>query len=167
MPPLPEKIGKYEILSELGRGAMGTVYKARDPVLDREVAIKTMSEELLADQEMRERFFREAKSAAQLQHTNIVTIYELGKIEVGDGVEKPFIAMELLEGAQSRRSRRSATAHAARRQGRPGRADVSRPRFRSQARSHPSRRQAWKRSGAARRNREILDFGIAWRKDPR
>ena len=98
MPPLPEKIGKYEILSELGRGAMGTVYKARDPVLDREVAIKTMSEELLADQEMRERFFREAKSAAQLQHINIVTIYELGKIEVGDGVEKPFIAMELLEG---------------------------------------------------------------------
>ena len=98
MPPLPERIGKYEILGELGRGAMGTVYKARDPVLDREVAIKTMSEELLADQEMRERFFREAKSAAQLQHPNIVTIYELGKAGIGDGVERPFIAMELLDG---------------------------------------------------------------------
>ncbi|MGH9460657.1 MAG: serine/threonine-protein kinase, partial [Vicinamibacteria bacterium] len=98
MAPLPEKIGKYEILGELGRGAMGTVYKARDPVLDREVAIKTMSEELLADEEMRERFFREAKSAAQLQHPNIVTIYELGKAGLGDGVERPFIAMELLDG---------------------------------------------------------------------
>jgi len=98
MPRIPEKIGKYDILAELGRGAMGTVYKARDPSLDREVAIKTMSEELLADQEMRERFFREAKSAAQLQHPNIVTIHELGKVDVGDGVERPFIAMELLDG---------------------------------------------------------------------
>ena len=158
MPPLPEKIGKYEILSELGRGAMGTVYKARDPVLDREVAIKTMSEELLADQEMRERFFREAKSAAQLQHINIVTIYELGKIEVGDGVEKPFIAMELLEGYRSRRSRRSATAHAPRGQDRSGGPDVPRPRLRSQARGHPSRRQAGKRSGSPRRHREDPRF---------
>jgi len=98
MPPLPEKIGKYEILAELGRGAMGTVYKARDPVLEREVAIKTMSEELLTDQEMKERFFREARSAAQLQHPNIVTIYELGSAKIGDAAERPFIAMELLDG---------------------------------------------------------------------
>jgi serine/threonine protein kinase/WD40 repeat protein len=93
MESLPEKIGKYEVIAELGRGAMGTVYKARDPILQREVALKTMSEALLVDEEMRERFYREARSAAQLQHPNIVTIYELGEVE-----GKPFIAMELLQG---------------------------------------------------------------------
>ncbi len=89
----PEKIGKYEILGELGKGAMGTVYKARDPDLGREVAIKTMSEELLAEKEMKDRFLREAQSAAAMQHPNIVTIFELG---VHEG--KHFIAMELLGG---------------------------------------------------------------------
>jgi WD40 repeat protein len=72
---------------------MGTVYKARDPVLERLVALKTMSEALLVEEEMRDRFYREARSAARLQHINIVTIYELGEVE---GV--PFIAMELLDG---------------------------------------------------------------------
>ncbi|MGV8039143.1 MAG: WD40 repeat domain-containing serine/threonine protein kinase [Thermoanaerobaculaceae bacterium] len=89
----PLHIGKYEILSELGRGGMGTVYRARDPVLDRVLALKTMSPSILAEQGMRERFLREARSAARLQHTNIVIIYEFGEV---DG--SPFIAMELLEG---------------------------------------------------------------------
>ena len=71
MPGFPSRIGKYEILAELGRGAMGTVYKARDPRLDRLVAVKMMSEELLIEEEMRGRFQREAKSAANLQHPNI------------------------------------------------------------------------------------------------
>jgi serine/threonine protein kinase len=93
MSDLPAQIGKYEVLGELGRGAMGTVFKARDPVLERLVALKTMSEALLVEEEMRERFYREARSAARLQHVNIVTIYELGEVE---GV--PFIAMELLDG---------------------------------------------------------------------
>jgi tRNA A-37 threonylcarbamoyl transferase component Bud32 len=95
MPPPPSRIGKYEILAELGRGAMGTVYKARDPRLDRLVAVKMMSEELLIEEEMRGRFQREAKSAANLQHPNIVTIFDFGELE-GEG--SPYIVMELLEG---------------------------------------------------------------------
>ncbi|MGH9391784.1 MAG: serine/threonine-protein kinase, partial [Vicinamibacteria bacterium] len=95
MPPPPSRIGKYEILAELGRGAMGTVYKARDPRLDRLVAVKMMSDELLIEEEMRGRFQREAKSAANLQHPNIVTIFDFGELE-GEG--SPYIVMELLEG---------------------------------------------------------------------
>ncbi len=89
----PQTIGKFEILAELGRGAMGTVYRARDPLLDRQVALKTISPGLLSSEETLARFQREARAAARLQHPNIVTIYELG--EVG-GVH--YIAMELLEG---------------------------------------------------------------------
>ncbi len=96
MPPPPSRIGKYEILAELGRGAMGTVYKARDPRLDRLVAVKMMSEELLIEEEMRSRFQREAKSAANLQHPNIVTVFDFGEL---DGEGAPYIVMELLEGA--------------------------------------------------------------------
>ena len=95
MSSIPEKIDKYVVLGELGRGAMGTVYKARDPVLDRVVAIKMMSEDLLIEEEMRGRFNREARSAAGLQHPNIVTIFDFGELE-GQGV--PYIVMELLEG---------------------------------------------------------------------
>jgi hypothetical protein len=72
---------------------MGTVYRARDPQLDREVALKTIAAPLLADRETLERFRREARAAARLSHPNIVTIYELGEWE---GTH--FIAMELLEG---------------------------------------------------------------------
>lgn len=91
----PSRIGKYEILAELGRGAMGTVYKARDPRLDRLVAVKMMSEELVIEEEMRGRFQREARSAASLQHPNIVTIFEFGELP-GEG--SPYFVMELLEG---------------------------------------------------------------------
>src|SRR5512136_2344515 len=93
MPPPPERIGKYQIVAELGRGGMGTVYQARDPILDRIVALKTVHAELLAETGMRERFLREARSAARLQHPNIVTVYEFGEVEGA-----PFIAMEFLEG---------------------------------------------------------------------
>lgn len=74
MPSAAEKIGKYEIVAELGRGGMGTVYCARDPVLDRVVALKTMLLDVLGEAGMRERFLREARSAARLQHPNIVTV---------------------------------------------------------------------------------------------
>ncbi len=93
MPSLPARIGKYEIVAELGRGGMGTVYRARDPVLDRAVALKTMLVDVLGEAGMRERFLREARSAARLQHPNIVTVYEFGEVEGA-----PFIAMEFLEG---------------------------------------------------------------------
>jgi eukaryotic-like serine/threonine-protein kinase len=89
----PTQLGKYEIIGEVGRGGMGSVYKARDPVLDRIVALKTMAVDVLAEAGMRERFLREARSAARLQHPNIVTVYEFGEVEGA-----PFIAMEFLEG---------------------------------------------------------------------
>src|SRR5208283_1492437 len=88
-----QKIGKYEIVSELGQGGMGVVYRARDPFIGREVALKTISPELVADPEMLKRFYREAQSAGTLQHRNIVTIYDLGEAE-----GRPYIAMEFVKG---------------------------------------------------------------------
>jgi serine/threonine-protein kinase len=88
------KIGKYEILEVLGRGGMGVVYKAYDPILDREVALKTMTAEGLKDPVLKERFYREARAAGRLRHPNIVTIYELGEEN-----NVPFIAMEYIHGS--------------------------------------------------------------------
>jgi len=90
-----EKLGRYRIVSELGRGAMGAVYRAVDPLIEREVAIKTLLDDLPAEimQEVRERFLREARSAGRLNHPNIVTIFD-----VGEDAGVAYIAMELLEG---------------------------------------------------------------------
>ncbi|HSP07854.1 MAG TPA: protein kinase, partial [Acidobacteriota bacterium] len=90
----PEKIGKYSVLERIGRGGMGFVYKAHDPILKRDVAIKTMLKDVADDEELRSRFLREAQSAGGLRHPNIVTIYDLGEDENGI----PFIAMEFLSG---------------------------------------------------------------------
>ncbi len=92
---LPARLGRYKIVAELGRGAMGTVYHGIDETIERPVALKTLNAELPAEilGEVRERFLREAKSAGQLNHPNIVTIYEFGQ----DG-NTAFIAMEFLEG---------------------------------------------------------------------
>jgi serine/threonine protein kinase len=87
------KFGKFEILADLGQGAMGKVYRAHDPILDRPVALKTVPPALLAGKETLARFQREARAAARLQHPNIVTIFELGEVE---GTH--YIAMELVEG---------------------------------------------------------------------
>jgi serine/threonine protein kinase len=87
------KFGKFEIEAELGQGAMGKVYRAHDPILDRPVALKTVSPALLTTPETLTRFRREAKAAARLTHPNIVTVYEVGE-EKGTH----FIAMELVEG---------------------------------------------------------------------
>lgn len=94
-----EKLGRYEIVAELGQGAMGTVYKARDPLLDRIVAIKTISLNLPRDEaaEFEARFYQEAKAAGQLSHPNIVTIYDIGKCE-----DLAYMAMEYLEGQELR-----------------------------------------------------------------
>ena len=89
------KFGKFEILAELGQGAMGKVYRARDPILERPVALKTVSPALLTGKDTLKRFQREARAAARLQHPNIVTIYELGEVE---GTH--YIAMELVEGME-------------------------------------------------------------------
>ncbi|MHB1331107.1 MAG: protein kinase domain-containing protein [Sulfuriferula sp.] len=92
---ITEKLGRYEILSELGQGAMGVVYKAIDPLIGRTVAIKTINLDLSKSDEVNfeERFYREAKSAGSLNHPNIVTIHDIGKTD-----NIVYMAMEFLEG---------------------------------------------------------------------
>ena len=104
---IPSSLGRYQIQSELGRGAMGTVYRALDPVLERTVAIKTLNPDLPDEvvAEMKARFVREAKSAGRLNHPNIVTIYD---VDVAG--EVAFIAMEYLEGRSLRQLLDAGTA---------------------------------------------------------
>jgi eukaryotic-like serine/threonine-protein kinase len=92
----PSRIGRYEILEELGRGAMGTVYRAKDPAMDRVVAIKTIIAVALKSEqesEFRERFYREARAAGGLAHPGIVPVFDVGEHE---GV--PFLVMEFISG---------------------------------------------------------------------
>jgi serine/threonine protein kinase len=88
-----KKLGKFEIIAKVGQGAMGVVYKARDPLIDRIVALKTLTTGVSQDAHHLKRFYAEARSAGNLRHPNIVTIYELGH----EG-ETPFIAMQFLNG---------------------------------------------------------------------
>ncbi len=90
---MPEKIGHYTIVSQLGRGGMGVVYKAHEESLNRFVAIKVLTEGLTEDQTFLQRFVREAQAAAGLSHPNIVQIYFIGE---DDG--KPFFVMEYVTG---------------------------------------------------------------------
>ncbi len=93
------QLGRYEVMSELGQGAMGVVYKARDPLIDRIVAIKTINLGLAQEEkdEYEGRFYQEARAAGRLNHPNIVTIYDVGKS--GDIA---YIAMEFLQGCELR-----------------------------------------------------------------
>ena len=88
-----QTIGKYQVEKVLGRGGMGTVYQARDPVIHRTVALKTMTPKIAETPELKARFLREAQAAGGLRHHNIVTVYDLGEDH-----GQPFIAMELIEG---------------------------------------------------------------------
>ena len=88
-----QRVGKYVILEKIGSGAMGEVYRAHDHVLNRDVAVKTMAELYAADDQLVQRFRREAQSAARLNHPNIVTVFDFGE---ADG--RFYLAMELLEG---------------------------------------------------------------------
>lgn len=92
-----KQIGRYEILDTLGRGAMGVVYLARDPLIDRRVALKTLRIDLDTDMaaEFRERFLREAQAAGRLNHPGIVTIHDVGEDREGGIL---YIAMEYIEG---------------------------------------------------------------------
>jgi eukaryotic-like serine/threonine-protein kinase len=89
----PTSIGKYEILSVIGRGGMGIVYRAQDPLMGRQVAIKTVTEGLSTDAGMLQRFYGEAEKMGMLRHPNIITVYDLGE---QNGF--PFIVMEFVEG---------------------------------------------------------------------
>jgi len=93
------RLGRYRITSELGRGAMGVVYKGEDPALDRTVALKTiiLSDETAARSEYHARFFQEAKAAGRLNHPQIITVYDFGE----EG-EVAYMAMEFLKGTELR-----------------------------------------------------------------
>jgi len=92
-----KNLGRYKVLSELGKGAMGTVYKGTDPAINRNVALKTIRLAFVQDPdelaELKERLSREASAAGKLSHPNIVTIYDVGN----EGILQ-YIAMEYLEG---------------------------------------------------------------------
>ncbi len=92
-----KNIGKYKITSILGKGAMGIVYRALDPDINREVAVKTIRFDLVSEEgdreEMMERFMREAQAAGKLTHPNIITIYDVGREK-----EMTYIVMQLIEG---------------------------------------------------------------------
>ena len=88
-----QTIGRYQLLEKLGQGGMGVVYRARDTLLERTVAVKVISAPIDQNAELRERFFREARAAGKLSHKNIITIHDLGEHE-----GQPYLAMEYLEG---------------------------------------------------------------------
>jgi serine/threonine protein kinase len=96
--PDPQKLGKYEVRRQLGRGAMGIVYEGYDPFIQRTVALKTIRKELLDQeraQEMLARFQREAQAGGRLNHPNIVAIYDYGEDQ-----DTAYIAMEFIEGKE-------------------------------------------------------------------
>jgi len=88
-----QTIGRYELIEKLGQGGMGAVYRARDTLLQRIVAVKVIATSIDQNEELRERFFREARAAGQLSHKNIITIHDLGEHE-----GQPYLAMEYLQG---------------------------------------------------------------------
>jgi len=92
-----DTIGRYQIVQELGRGAMGAVYKALDPQIDRTVAIKVILTANLSPQDLenyKQRFFREARAAGKMSHGGIVTIYDMAE----DAAGQPYLVMEYVEG---------------------------------------------------------------------
>ena len=92
--PAVRQVGRYVIQDRIGRGGMATVFRAHDPQIDRDVAIKFLHASLCEDPEYRSRFLREARAAGGLSHPNIVTVHDVGEIE-----GRPYMAMELVDGA--------------------------------------------------------------------
>jgi serine/threonine protein kinase/HAMP domain-containing protein len=87
------QVGRYEIQGPIGRGGMASVFRAHDPGIGRDVAIKFLHASFCADEEYRARFLQEARAAGGLSHPNIVVVHDVGEIE-----GRPYMAMELLEG---------------------------------------------------------------------
>ena len=97
-PGTPKSLGRYLIEAEIGRGAMGVVYRARDPNIGRRVAIKTISltdQEPEGESEYRERFLQEARAAGRLSHPGIVTVFDAGE---DPETREPFLVMEYVSG---------------------------------------------------------------------
>lgn len=90
---IPSHFGRYEIISELGRGGMATVYRAHDPLFDREVALKVLPREMLHDPQFRTRFDRELKVVATLEHPAIVPVYDVGTED-----SQPYFVMRYMNG---------------------------------------------------------------------
>ncbi len=88
-----DRIGKYDILGELGHGGMGVVYKARDSIIGRDVAIKVIHDRALQDPSIKQRFYREAQAAGRLSHPNLTILHDVGEDE-----GRPYLVMEFLEG---------------------------------------------------------------------
>src|SRR5438132_10917662 len=96
MPLAPgAKLGPYEIVSPIGAGGMGEVYRARDTRLDRSVAIKIVSGDVTANPELRQRFEREARALSSLSHPHICALYDIGQMEANGS---DYLVMEYLEG---------------------------------------------------------------------
>ncbi|KIG11940.1 Serine/threonine protein kinase [Enhygromyxa salina] len=93
MARVPEKIGHYQIQGLLGKGAMGEVYEGRDPNLGRRVALKVLGRKHQESSEFKERFLREGRSLASMNHANVVQVYFIGEFE-----GRPYLAMEFLDG---------------------------------------------------------------------
>src|SRR5262245_6878814 len=90
----PERLGRYEIVDRLGQGAMGVVYRAHDPNLDRDIALKVMLPAIAEDPEGKLRFEREARAIARIVHPHLVTVFDFGY----HTDHSPYLAMELLDG---------------------------------------------------------------------
>ena len=99
---LSGRIGRYDIVRPIGRGAMGMVYLAHDTILERDVALKVMVSQIADDTELNERFVREAKAVAKMHHPNVVNVFDLGHHTDGS----PYIAMELLKGQDLQKAMR-------------------------------------------------------------
>src|SRR5215831_12725025 len=87
------RLGPYELVGQLGAGGMGEVYRARDPRLHRDVAVKVLTSEVATDSGRLQRFEKEARAAGALNHPNVLAVYDIGNHE---GI--PFVVSELLEG---------------------------------------------------------------------
>ena len=150
--PRSTALGGYRIVKLLGEGGMGAVYHARDDKLDRDVALKTMKPELAAQPEAVERFLREARAAAKVEHDNVVPIWQIGE---DNGT--PFIAMPLLEGAVARPLAETRAGSAAGRRAEGRARDGRRAGRGARARTRSPRHQA----------RQHLDRGRPAREGPR
>ena len=92
------KLGRYRLEKRIGEGGMGSVWLARDELLDRAVALKVLPRALVTDPSAGRRFEREARAMGRLQHPNVVGIYDIGTADPGSGRELPFLVMELIQG---------------------------------------------------------------------